>query len=267
MKRHEDFIGPGLEEVGLRSYSHLTSGRRVLVRRRVGEKIEVSPAGQRYFARFKVEVIAHVPVLNCWQNKNGTYRVVQMSSSYVPINDERFMMHARQSRGLGHLGHAHVGPRATQEQIQQGVLGELISYLGHLPKAKDAVEGYEEKGLGSVANSHIVYWEYDGFVVWDETRTITFDERLTHLERDGRYSVQVLLDRPLRDPEPYWPSELQHMGLTQHAYKVPEGNCVVSQMAVCFQKCRQYAGRREWEPALTPKELELWMDEAWYELG
>jgi len=183
MNRHEDFRGPGLEEVGFRSYAHLTSGRRVLIRRRVGERIEVSPASRHYFARYKVEVIAHVPVLNCWQNKNGTYRVVRMSHSYVPINDERFMMHARQLRGLGHLGHAHVGARATQEQIREGVLGELISYLDHLPKVKDAVEDYEAKGLGPVANSHIVFWEYDGFVVWDETRAITFDERLTSRAR------------------------------------------------------------------------------------
>ena len=119
MLPNEDFAGPGLEEVGLRSYARLTSGRRVLIRRRVGERIEVSPAGKKYFARFKVEVIAHVPALNCCANKNGSYRVVRMSHSYVPINDERFTMHARTQRGLGHLGHAQVGARATRDQIRE----------------------------------------------------------------------------------------------------------------------------------------------------
>ena len=43
---------------------------------------------------------------------------------------------------------------------------------------------------------YIVFWEYDGFVVWDESKAIAFDKRFAHLERDGHYSVQVLLDRP-----------------------------------------------------------------------
>ena len=267
MLRNEDFAGPGLEEVGFRSYAHLTSGRRVVIRRRVGERIEVSPAGKKYFARFKVEVIAHVPVLNCFRNKNGTYRVVQMSHSYVPINDERFMMHARTQRGLGHLGHAHVGARATRDQIREGVLGELISYLDWLPKVKDSVEGYAALGLASVADSHIVFWEYDGFVTWDESRAITFDERFTHLERDGHYSVEVFLDRPLRAEEPYWPSELQQQGLTKLAF-CGLGNCVVRQMAVCFEKCHhRHSGAHSWQPALTPEDLETLMDEAWAELN
>ena len=37
----------------LRSYAHLTSGRRVLIRRRVGERIELTLAGRRFFERFR----------------------------------------------------------------------------------------------------------------------------------------------------------------------------------------------------------------------
>ena len=211
--------------------------------------------------------MAHVPTLNC-QNRDGILRAVRMSHAYVPINDERFMMHARTQRGLGHLGHAHVGASATREQIQEGVLGELISYVDSLPKVKDSVQGFADLGLASVADSHVVFWEYDGFVVWNESKAITFDERFTHLERDGRYSVQVFLDRPLRAEEPYWPSELQQQGLTQLALCVPEGNCAVRQRAVSFQKSRcAHNGFRQWGPALPVEELETCMDEAWAELN
>ena len=53
LRPNEEFRGPGLEEVGLRSYAHLMSGRRVLIRRRVGERIELTLAGRRFFERFR----------------------------------------------------------------------------------------------------------------------------------------------------------------------------------------------------------------------
>ena len=42
----------GLEEVGLNTYAYTTSGRRKLVRRRVAERVQVTPAGRAYFAAF-----------------------------------------------------------------------------------------------------------------------------------------------------------------------------------------------------------------------
>ena len=58
----QEFAGPGIEEVGLRSYAILNTGQRVLIRRRAGERVEITPAGRRFFACFRNAV---VPIAIC----------------------------------------------------------------------------------------------------------------------------------------------------------------------------------------------------------
>ena len=71
MKSHEDFAGPGLEVDGFRTYAYLTSGRRVLIRRRVGERIEITAAGRRFFERFRAQA-ASPGMLPCGETLEGT---------------------------------------------------------------------------------------------------------------------------------------------------------------------------------------------------
>ena len=117
----------------------------------------------------------------------------------------------------------------------------------------------------------VVSKHYEGALIWDETKPLRVNERITHRENDGHYSVTVrldrLLNRPLRAENPHFHDELRHVGLTPLAYK-SLGNCVASQLAVCLQTCSQnHAGKRTWNLPYTVEFIEEQMDEAWLQLG
>ena len=75
------------------------------------------------------------------------------------------------------------------------------------------------------------------------------------------------MNRPLRAENPHFHDELRHVGLTPLAYK-SLGNCIVAQLAVCLETCRQnHNGERSWEAPYSAKKIEEEMDEAWLKLG
>ena len=90
----------------------------------------------------------------------------------------------------------------------------MEQYLQSLPKVRDVVPNPGDvPGDAVVVSKH-----YEGALIWDETRPLRFNERITHRENDGHYSVPGRLDRltnrPLRVPNPHFYDELRHVGLT-----------------------------------------------------
>jgi hypothetical protein len=140
-----EVLRPGLEDVGFNSYAYTTSGRRKLVRRRVGEKIQVTPAGRAYFQAFKMEVIFEVPVQAVFVDKRtGDLKVQRFTDpnhEYVPITDQRVLDYAsslgRDAATVAALPYALVGARAADDHIKGQLRAQVEQYLLSLPKVRD----------------------------------------------------------------------------------------------------------------------------------
>ena len=212
----------GVEEVGFNSYAYTTTGKRKLIRHRVGEKIQVTPAGRTYFQMFKMEVIYEVPVLAVFRNqRTNTLEVRHFTNpdhKHVPITDQRVLDYAsslgRDAAMVAALPYALVGARAADDHIKGQLRAQVEQYLLSLPKVRDVFPDH-----GDVPGDAIVVSKrYEGALIWDETKPLQFNERITHREKDGHYSVTVrldrLLNRPLRAPNPHFHDELRHVGPT-----------------------------------------------------
>jgi hypothetical protein len=163
----------GIEEVAPNSYAYTTSGQRKLIRRRVGDKIEVTQAGRVYFQKFKMEAVFEVPVLAVFRNqRTGVLEARHFTDpnhAYVPITDQRVLDYASSlGRDMGQLAalpYALARADHSDEQIKGQLRDQLELYLKSLPTVSDTFPEH-----GAVPGDAIVVSKhYEGALIWDET--------------------------------------------------------------------------------------------------
>ena len=170
--------------------------------------------------------------------------------------------------------------RQSEETVLQRASDQVTSWIRSKPTVRSYFAFAELRGLEGYLDHRLVRVRHYGAIfLYDPTRSLRGDERVTRVQ-EGRMEAQ--LDRPLRDQQPYWPSYLDHVGLTPFAYSVPgRKNCLVEQLHLCLERRttpkrnsdgdikRGSDGRpaKSWVTRFTLQEVEASMDAAWEQLG
>ena len=137
----ESFAGPDRDEVGCYTFAHLSSGRRVLLRRWREGRFELSPAGRAYFLQFPQELQVHIPCIHVLEG-----RVFRKKDPYMSITDEKFLL----NRGAKGLGIVRVCGHATQQDVLASAQRRLTAFLEtRLLPARNAFCATRTKGMSA----------------------------------------------------------------------------------------------------------------------
>ena len=255
----------------------------MLVRERRGGRAFVTPAGREFFSQWVAELIPRVPIM--WFYPQGKveiegklydkfHRVPPPNGpDYLPLTAETYRLEVDAGREQDDatyfaLGLVPYNGRSAQHEVEDASRKKVEEWINTKAAVAHIYPHAEQRDLGPYKDLKVVMRQYKGFYAYDTSRTILYDERVSHAKRSG-LDVALLFDRPLRAQQPYVPPDLEHIkGVCSEAFHLPKGNCVVEQLWRCL-KTRVRAGKkkREWRNLLTKHEVEADMDEAFAELG
>lgn len=243
---------------------------RVLVRERKPEgAVHITLAGRRFFAENIVEIVPRLPVITFYRGRSKTtdFRLHPDANRYLPLDDAEFVDTYSQ------MGRVRVDGSGTDEAVMAKVRDEVQSFLDRRGVVAEVFHNAAQGGLRDYLDHKVVLEHYATVSLYDPTRPILYDERLTYIRNDGHWTSEVLLDRPLRQFLPYTPDWLDRVGLCPMALQTPKDkNCVLVQVAACLQRRyqkRSVDGRMVdgFRKLFEEQELADLFDIAWEECG
>ena len=282
LREGEQFTGQTRVQ-GRLLYASTNQRAGVVVRELRGGRARVTSAGKAFFSKFVAELLPRVPVK--WIYPKGKVHINGVAydrfrevpaphgPDYLPLQAETFRFEVDAGREQDDpeyflLGLVPYNGRSTQEEVESASRQNVSNWINKKPTVAELYPHAEQRGLGPFAGLKVIMRQYAGFYVYDSSRPILYDERVSHVER-GELDVSMLFNRPLRAERPYVPPDLQHIqGLCGQAFYLPKGNCVVEQLWRCLKWRRRLpTGKTGWAQFLSKDQVEADMTQAFEELG
>ena len=162
-----------------------------------------------------------------------------------------------------HLNIVQHDGELAQHEVEAASRRKITNWIASKPTVGQKFTHAAQRDLEPFADHKILMENYVGFWVYDPSKPILFDERMSHFDK-GRLNVQLLLNRPLRAQRPYVPPDLSFIkSICSEGFYLARGNCVVEQLWRCL-KVRIWAGKDDLTRVtlLTKQELSAYVNES-----